>query len=79
MKRLLATLLFLPLAAAAADIAVQRLAGEPSLDPLSPAWLAQPPASIKVYPQTSVPPTAAQAATGNVKLRAQAGAAVSAR
>lgn len=74
MKRLLAALLFLPLAAAAADIAVQRLAGEPSLDPLSPAWLAQPPASIKVYPQTGVPPAAAQAATGNVKLRAQAGA-----
>jgi DMSO reductase family type II enzyme heme b subunit len=73
-KRLLPALLFVPLAAAAADIAVQRLAGEPSLDPLSPAWLAQAPTIIKVYPQTGVPPAAAQAATGNVKLRAQAGA-----
>lgn len=74
MKRFLAALLFLPLAAAAADIVVQRIAGEPSLDPLSPVWLAQSPASIKVYPQTGVPPAAMQAVTGNVKLRAQAGA-----
>lgn len=71
---MLPALLFLPLAAAAADIVVQRLAGEPSLDPLGPAWLGQAPTSIKVYPQTSVPPAAAPAGVGNVKLRAQAGA-----
>lgn len=74
MKRFLLPLLLCPLAAAGADIAVKRVAGEPAADPLSPAWLAQAPASIKVYPQTSVPPAAAPAGAGIVKVRAQVGA-----
>lgn len=63
-----------PLAAAAADIVVQRVAGEPEADPASPAWLKQPATSLKVYPQTSVPPATVGAGPGAVKLRAQAGA-----
>lgn len=70
MRRFILSLLLCPLVAAAADIVVKRVAGEPAADPASPAWLAQAPASIKVYPQTSVPPAAA----GSVKVRAQAGA-----
>lgn len=73
MRRLLLALLLFPLAAAA-DIVLKQVAGEPADDPLAPAWLTQAPTSIKVYPQTSVPPAAAPAGAGSVKLRAQRGA-----
>lgn len=72
-KRLLFALL-LPLAAAAAEIPVMRVDGEPAADPHSPAWLAQPAAGVPLYPQASVPP-ATKAPKATVQVRAQRGAA----
>lgn len=72
-QRLLFALL-LPLAAAAAEIPVKRVDGEPAADPHSPAWLKQAPVSVPLYPQASVPP-ATKAGKGSVKVRAQRGAA----
>lgn len=73
MRRLLFALL-LPLAAVAADIPVQRVDGEPAADPLSPAWLAQAPVAVPLYPQASVPPAMKVAGRGSIKVRAQRGA-----
>lgn len=72
MRRLL-FLLFLPLAATAAEIPLKRVDGEPAADPHSPAWLKQAPVSIVLYPQASVPP-ATKASKATVKVRAQRGA-----
>ncbi len=71
----LAGLILLPTAGLATDreapIAVRWTAGEPALDPLSPAWLNLAPATVAVYPQASVPPAAAPGAAATVKVRAQ--------
>ena len=72
-QRLLLALM-LPLAAAAAEIPVKRVDGEPAADPRSPSWLKQAPVSVPLYPQASVPP-ATKAGKGSVKVRAQRGAA----
>ncbi|MBI3575724.1 MAG: c-type cytochrome [Gammaproteobacteria bacterium] len=71
-------MVLLPMAAQAADaipfIPVKWSAAEPMLDPASPNWLKQPATTVSVYPQTSVPPVAAQAGAATVKVRAQYGA-----
>lgn len=74
MKSWLASLLFLPLAAAAVDIPVKLVGGEPSDDPLAAAWLSQAPVVVTLYPQISVPPAMNKAGKSRVKVRAQRGA-----
>ncbi len=54
-----------------ASIPVKWSASEPALDPLHAAWLKQTPATIAVYPQVSVPPTAATVGAATIKVRAQ--------
>ncbi len=54
-----------------AFIPVKWSAVEPALDPLSPAWLKQAPATVATYPQVSVPPVAAPTGVATVKVRAQ--------
>jgi DMSO reductase family type II enzyme heme b subunit len=63
-------LLFLPLAAAA-DIPLKRVEGEPAADPLSSSWLGQPAVNVPLYPQASVPPAMKPAGKGHVRVRAQ--------
>lgn len=55
----------------ASFIPVKRIAAEPALDPLSPSWLKQASATVSVYPQASVPPTAAPTGAATIKVRAQ--------
>ena len=76
MKRvcLLLAMLF-PVAVHAVDgaafIPVKWSTAEPALDPLSPSWLKQAPATVAVYPQVSVPPAATPAGVATVNVRAQ--------
>lgn len=55
----------------AAYITVKWSASEPALDPLHAVWLKQAPATVAVYPQVSVPPTAATVGAATIKVRAQ--------
>ncbi len=71
--RCLLLALLLPLAAAA-EIPVKRVDGEPAADPLNPAWLKQAAVAVPLYPQASVPPAAKSSGKGQVKVRAQRGA-----
>lgn len=64
--------LFYSLLAAAADIPLLRVDGEPAADPFSPSWLKQAPVAVPLYPQASVPP-AMKTGKGSVKVRAQRG------
>jgi DMSO reductase family type II enzyme heme b subunit len=73
MRRLLPALLFVSLTAVA-EIPLKRVDGEPAVDPLSPAWLAQTAVAVPLYPQASVPPVT-KASKGSLKVRAQRGAA----